>query len=256
MLKYVGRLITCQRAPPAPRWPELAGVERAVHFPFREMSSRISHPQASVKLSQGLGIGYRSLLAEVSEDIPLENGTHYLLARNGRGKTTLLKPIAGLIKTVAGNFETRGHCQFIGDEFFFDRELKPQSIFKALIPADRRQEAFHLAEQLELDARKEFGQLSFGNRKKVGLVVAEFRLREQEPNLLLYDEPFTGLDTPAREAIRERWEATRDRALRIISCHPDFDSMSMPSALLISDGKIFLGGDGALTWADFKDRLN
>ena len=220
------------------------------------MSPRVTHPQASVKLSQGLGIGYRSLLAEVTEDIPLANGTHYLLARNGRGKTTLLKTIAGLIKKVSGSFETEGRCQFIGDELFFDRELKSQSIFKALIPAGRREAAFHLADQLELDVRKEFGKLSFGNRKKVGLVVAEFRLRDQEPNLLFYDEPFTGLDTPAREAIRERWEATTDRALRIISCHPDFDSMSMPSALLISDGKILLAGNGNLTWADFKDRLN
>ena len=220
------------------------------------MGSQVTKKHASVKLSQGLGIGYRSLLAEVTEDIPLGNGTHYLLARNGRGKTTLLKTISGLIRKVAGSYETQGFCQFVGDELFFDRELKSQSIFKALIPSGRRAEAFRLADRLELDVQKEFGKLSFGNRKKVGLVVAEFRLREDQPNLLFYDEPFTGLDTPAREAIRERWQATEEEALRIISCHPDFDSMSMPSALLISDGKIFLGCDGNLTWADFRDRLN
>ncbi|NIP93140.1 MAG: ABC transporter ATP-binding protein, partial [Akkermansiaceae bacterium] len=43
-----------------------------------------------MNLTKGLGIGYGSLLAEVTEDISLEVGTHYLLARNGRGKTTLL----------------------------------------------------------------------------------------------------------------------------------------------------------------------
>ena len=213
-------------------------------------------PQASVTLSRGLGIGYRSLLAEVTEDIPLENGTHYLLARNGRGKTTLLKTIAGLIRRLSGSFEIHGHCQFIGDELFFDRELKPQAIFKALIPSARHQDAFRLADKLELDVRREFGKLSFGNRKKVGLVVAEFRLRENEPNLVFYDEPFTGLDTPAREAISTRWKAAENQATRIVSCHPDFDSMAMPSAILISDGKIFRGGDGNLPWADFKERLN
>jgi len=223
---------------------------------FKMTPSVSAPPQASVKLSQGLGIGYRSLLAEVTEDIPLENGTHYLLARNGRGKTTLLKTVAGLIRKLSGSFETHGHCQFIGDEFFFDRELKSQAVFRALIPAARREDAFRLADKLELDVGREFGKLSFGNRKKVGLVVAEFRLRENEPNLLFYDEPFTGLDTPAREAISERWKATGDQAVRIVSCHPDFDSMAMPSALLITDGKIFRGGDGNLTWADFKERLN
>ena len=213
-------------------------------------------PPASVKLSQGLGIGYGSLLAEVTEDISLENGTHYLLARNGRGKTTLLKTISGLLKSVAGHFETTGCCQFVGDELSFDREISAKMVFHALIPAERRGEAFTLAEELELDVTKQFGKLSFGNRKKVGLIMAEYRLRDNEPNIIFYDEPFTGLDTPAREAVRQRWEDTEQDVLRIVSCHPDFDAMAMPSALLITDGKIFRGGNGKLTWADFKNRLN
>ena len=32
--------------------------------------------------------------------------------------------------------------------------------------------------------------------------------------------------------------------------------MAMPSALLISDAQIFRGGDGNLTWADFKKCLS
>lgn len=213
-------------------------------------------PSASVHLSQGLGIGYGSILAKVAEDIPLANGTHFLLARNGRGKTTLLKTVGGLIKKVAGDFSTSGRCQFVGDDLNFDRELTPRLVFTALIAPERREAAFEMAECLELDVKKEFGKLSFGNRKKVGLVVAEHRLSDREPNLVLYDEPFTGLDTPAREAVRQRWTDTEADVLRIVSCHPDFDAMSMPSALLITDGEIVRGGDGNLTWADFKDRLN
>ncbi|NIP93139.1 MAG: hypothetical protein GWO24_06650 [Akkermansiaceae bacterium] len=113
-----------------------------------------------------------------------------------------------------------------------------------------------MAEKLDLDVGKHFGKLSFGNRKKVGLIVAEHRVREDEPNILFYDEPFTGLDTPAREAIRRHWKETEDRVLRVVSCHPDFDAMSMPKALLITDGRIFRGGDGSRTWSDFKDLLN
>jgi len=212
--------------------------------------------QAAVALKKGLGIGYGSLLAEVTEDIPLENGTHYLLARNGRGKTTLLKTLSGLLKKVNGDFETSGYCQFVGDDLAFDRELTPKMIIAALVPKARRKQALAMAEELELDVRKVFGKLSFGNRKKVGLVVAEFRLREDQPNIIFYDEPFTGLDTPAREAVRRRWEQTEGEVLRVVSCHPDFDAMAMPSALLISEEKIFRGGDGQRTWADFKDLLN
>jgi len=215
-----------------------------------------SGPQAAVALSKGLGIGYGSLLAEVADDIPLQNGTHYLLARNGRGKTTLLKTLSGLLKKMSGAYQTSGYCQFVSDDLAFDRELTPRMIFAALVPKPRRKEALAMAEELELDIRKQFGKLSFGNRKKVGLVVAEFRLSEDQPNIIFYDEPFTGLDTPARDTIRRRWEATEGEVLRVVSCHPDFDDMAMPSALLISDQRIFRGGDGARTWADFKDLLN
>lgn len=212
--------------------------------------------QASVELSEGLAIGYRSVLATVTEDIPLKSGTHYLLARNGRGKTTLLKTLAGLLRQRSGCYSTNGLCQFIGDEFYFDRELKSGAIFKALISASVREAAFNLADQLELDINKEFGKLSFGNRKKVGLVVAEFRTLKENPNLLFYDEPFTGLDTPAREVVTRHWSSSSAQTLRIVSCHPDFDAMAMPSALLISDGEITQGGSGSLSWADFKKRLN
>ncbi len=211
--------------------------------------------RASVTLSKGLAIGYHSILATVTEDIPLKNGTHYLLARNGRGKTPLLKTLAGLLRQRSGQYANHGHCQFIGDEFYFDRELKSKAIFKALIPEPHREGALQLAEQLELDIDKEFGKLSFGNRKKVGLVIAEFRILKDHSNLVFYDEPFTGLDSPAREAITAQWLSTSDHTLRIVSCHPDFDSMAMPSAILISDGEIFRGSDGNLTWADFKKRL-
>jgi ABC-type multidrug transport system ATPase subunit len=211
---------------------------------------------ATVSLSKGLGIGYGTLLAGVTDDIHLENGTHYLLARNGRGKTTLLKTLSGLLKKLAGHYETTGCRQFVGDDLSFDRELNARMIFTALVPRVRRDEAFALSERLELDVKKHFGKLSFGNRKKVGLILAECRLRANEPNILFYDEPFTGLDTPARDGIRDHWAQSEQEVLRVVSCHPDFDSMEMPKALLISDGKIFRGGDGSRTWADFKDLLN
>ncbi len=215
-----------------------------------------SPKMADLTLSEGFGIGYNSLLAEVPEEIRLQNGTHFLLARNGRGKTTLLKTLSGLLAKRRGGYRTTGRCQFVGDDLSFDRELSARLVFGSLIPRKRRKDALAMAAKLELDVRKPFRKLSFGNRKKVGLVVAEFRLRDDEPNIIFYDEPFTGLDTPARETVRQRWEETREDVLRVVSCHPDFDAMSMPKALLISDGKIFRAGDGTRTWADLKNLLN
>ncbi|NNC88132.1 MAG: ATP-binding cassette domain-containing protein [Akkermansiaceae bacterium] len=186
----------------------------------------------------------------------LEAGTHYLLARNGRGKTTLLKTLVGLLKPLRGRYELHGACQFVSDDLGFDPELSARLVFSSLIPKARRAEAFAMAERLELDVKKSFSQLSLGNRKKVGLVVAEFNIDPAKANVVLFDEPFTGLDAPAREAFQEHWEQCGDGVLRLLSCHPDFDDMEMPSAVVISDEKIFHGGDGTRTWRDFRKMLN
>jgi len=207
-------------------------------------------------LRAGLGIGYQDPIAHVAEDIALDAGTHYLLARNGRGKTTLLKTLSELIPARAGDFETRGRLQFIADDLSFDKELDARTIFLAFLPAATRGDALKFAEQLELDVRKPFGKLSYGNRKKVGLVLAEMSAAHDGADLLLYDEPFTGLDTPARRAILDRWEASAGEMLRLVSCHPDLDEMAMPSALLISDGRITRPAAEQATWSDLKQLLN
>ena len=75
-------------------------VGRILFMNLPELSPR-------VELSCGLSIGYEGRLACVDgrdEGIVLEGGTHYLLARNGRGKTTLLKTLAGVLNPLGGDY--------------------------------------------------------------------------------------------------------------------------------------------------------
>lgn len=87
------------------------------------MAERTMKPH--LELRRDLSIGYREPLAEVKDttNIMLESGTHYLLARNGRGKTTLLRTLAGVMKPVSGVFKSHGVCQFLSEDLTFDREL-------------------------------------------------------------------------------------------------------------------------------------
>lgn len=221
------------------------------------MPEQTSGTQSSrIVLKAGLGIGYQDPIAEVGEDIELGHGTHYLLARNGRGKTTLLKTLSELIPPRAGEVETEGRIQFVADDLSFDKELNAATIYLAFLSAAERKEALELSERLELDVRKPFGKLSYGNRKKVGLVLAEVSAARDGTEVMLYDEPFTGLDTPVRLAMIERWERSSDRILRLVSCHPDLDDMAMPSAVLISDGRITRTAESETTWSDLKKLLN
>lgn len=210
----------------------------------------------SIHLDPGLEIGYGSPLARFGQEVRLTAGTHFLLARNGRGKTTLLRTLAGTHKPVSGNFKTEGFLQYLPEDLRFDPEITPSMVFRMLLPKGRLAEALKLAADIELDVKKPYGRLSTGNRRKTSLIVAEFSVKTDSGNILLLDEPFSGLDAFARQAFEEIWKKSSNNVLRLVSCHPDYDSMEMPSALMI-EGKNarHLSGDGQ-TWSGLKNLMN
>lgn len=209
----------------------------------------------SVLLGRGLEIGYNNPLASFAEQVELCGGTHFLLARNGRGKTTLLRTLAGSIKPLRGEFQIQGFLQYLPEDLRFDAFLTPEMIFRTLLPKNRTPQAIELAKKIELDTKKPYGQLSTGNRRKTNLIMAEFSIHEDQGSILLLDEPFSGLDAFARQAFEELWLSTGENVLRLVSCHPDYDSMVLPSALLIETGKARHIRAADQTWNQLKSLL-
>ncbi len=212
--------------------------------------------QASISFDSGLEIGYGSTLARFGQEVKLTGGTHFLLARNGRGKTTLLRTLAGTLKPVSGKFRAEGFVQYLPEDLRFDPEITAAMVFRMLLPKTRLKEALNLADRIELDVKKPYGRLSTGNRRKTSLIVAEYSVKSDRGNILLLDEPFSGLDAFARQAFEEIWKESNDEVLRLVSCHPDYDSMEMPSALMI-EGKLarHLSENGQ-TWSGLKNLMN
>jgi ABC-type multidrug transport system ATPase subunit len=210
----------------------------------------------SIRFPAGLAIGYRTTLAEFGRDVELAGGTHYLLARNGRGKTTLLRTVASNLKPRAGGVSLHGHLQYLPEDLRFDPEIHVETLFRALLPPARRTTALDLARDIELDVRKPYGRLSTGNRRKTSLIVAEFSARADAGNILLLDEPFSGLDAFARAAFEKIWAESAANVLRLVSCHPDYDSMKMDSALVIDAGKITHHTRQGQTWEQLKSLLH
>ncbi len=131
-------------------------------------------PAPSLVMHPGLSIGYGTVLARLEDEVVLGGGTHFLLARNGRGKTTLLRTLAGSHKPMAGSFHATGFTQYLPEDMRFDPEMPVKTLFRALLPAARREGALALAERIELDVRKPYGRLSTGNRRKTSLILAEY----------------------------------------------------------------------------------
>src|SRR6056297_2958351 len=201
------------------------------------------HSTPSIAIPEGFAIGYpaRRLrgdksptrLASTKGPINLENGRHLLLARNGRGKTTLLKTIAGIIPSLAGKIDSEGSVQFVDEYLRFDPEMKPKTIFKAFFKNGEREFALDMADRIELDIEKPYGKLSKGNRQKVSLIVAEARARNGGAQILLLDEPFSGLDFIARDNVDEVWRESESDILRLVCVHPDEPTLQATSALVI-----------------------
>lgn len=215
------------------------------------------HPTVpSIQLDSGLAIGYSSPLARFGQAVTLTGGTHFLLARNGRGKTTLLRTLARSLKPLAGSFELHGFTQYLPEDLRFDPFLRPETIFRMLLPKARLGDALALAARIELDVTKTYGRLSTGNRRKTNLIAAEFAVKPDAANILLLDEPFSGLDAFARQAFEEIWQTSSANVLRLVSCHPDYDAMEMPSVVMIEGQHArYLHGD-AQTWSYLKNLLN
>ena len=210
----------------------------------------------SIHLDSGLEIGYGSPLARFEQEVMLIGGTHFLLARNGRGKTTLLRTLAKTLKPVSGKFHVEGFVQYLPEDLRFDPEITPSMVFRMLLPKTNVSKALDLAKNIELDVKKPYGRLSTGNRRKTNLIMAEFSVKSDKGNILLLDEPFSGLDAFARQAFEEIWKKSSDNVLRLVSCHPDYDSMEMPSALMIEGQHArHFNGEGQ-TWSGLKNLMN
>ena len=123
---------------------------------------------------------------------------------NGSGKTTLIRSLLGLLKLDEGSLKLfdqdvkvgkQHHFASVGympsESFFFD-ELKVREILK-FFQRTRQVDTDYLSyliHHLDVDLSKKFGSLSFGNKKKIGIIVALMH----QPDVLILDEPTAGLD--------------------------------------------------------------
>lgn len=221
----------------------------------------------NISIEAGMTIGYPRKrlrgdkttlrLATADESVRLEPGRHLLLARNGRGKTTLLKTLAGLIPAVEGEFGVEGQVQYIDEELRFDPELTSKQIFKAFFTNGLLEKALTFAERMELDVKKQYGKLSKGNRQKVTLILAEAKACDGKGQVLLLDEPFSGLDFHVRNEVDAIWRENSNGVVRLVCVHPDEPTLQAESAVVINDGEIRqLEVAGALDWFETRKSLN
>ena len=139
-------------------------------------------------------------------DLSVEEGEFFgFIGPNGAGKSTTIRTFLGLIRSSGGSarifdMDTQKERTDILSElgnlpsettFYAGRKVKDVIRLSADLRKKKcKKEARRLCERLELDTEKKVEELSFGNRKKVGIVCA----LQHKPRLCILDEPTSGLD--------------------------------------------------------------
>ena len=150
-----------------------------------------------------LAYGQKRILEHMTLDIPLA-GITALTGASGCGKTTLLRLVAGLERPDEGS--VTGVRPEETAFLFQENRLLPwrsaQQHITDVLPRERRGEAGRYLAMVELTGEEHTrpGALSGGMARRLALA----RCAALGGNLLLLDEPFTGVDLPRALRLLER----------------------------------------------------
>jgi len=124
---------------------------------------------------------------------------------NGAGKTTTIRTLLGLLFPTRGSArifgqdvvrhgpEIRRHIGYLPSEVFYYEGMRVMDVLRyaaSFYPGEHHDRLRELAEYMELDLNRKVEDLSYGNKKKVGIVQGLLH----RPKLLFLDEPTLGLD--------------------------------------------------------------
>jgi ABC-2 type transport system ATP-binding protein len=124
---------------------------------------------------------------------------------NGAGKSTTIRLLMGLIFPTEGQIqifgkdpfshgpEIRRNIGYLPSEVFYYEKMKVIDLLKytaGFYKKDCTKRMHELADMMSLDLNRRIEDLSYGNKKKVGIVQGLLH----EPKLIILDEPTSGLD--------------------------------------------------------------
>ncbi len=215
--------------------------------------------------SEGLSRQYGNRMVAQDIDIHVNRGEVVgLLGPNGAGKTTTFYMITGMIKPSKGNVfldnenitklamyqRARKGIGYLAQEPSIFGKLSVQDNLKLVL---QMREGFSLKEQdikmrlllndLSIShlAGNKGNTLSGGERRRVEIA----RVLCMDPDFILLDEPFAGVDPIAVEEIQEIVDALKGKKIGVlITDHNVRETLSITDrSYLLFDGKILKSGD-------------
>lgn len=170
---------------------------------------------------------------------------------NGAGKSTTIRTLLGLIHPTSGSAKIFGkdcikyapeiakEVGYLPSEVFYYDNMKVIDLLKysaSFYKKDCSKRMMELAEIMNLDLEKKIDDLSFGNKKKVGIVQGLLH----EPKLIILDEPTSGLDPLMQQKFFELLEEENKKgATVLLSSHILSEIQKLCTRVaVIKEGKI------------------
>ena len=173
-----------------------------------------------------------------------------LLGLNGAGKTTLFKALSGLIRPRKGEINAFGHEPFRKTKDYLMRQMfvpittgcpdmsmaRFIETYSRFWPNFSMSEFEALIEQFQIDRSKKLPAMSTGEQKKCMVAFA----LSANTNLLMLDEPMTGLDIISRKKMLEAivMSQKQDRILIISSNQVEEFENIYTDLLILYEGKL------------------
>jgi ABC-2 type transport system ATP-binding protein len=185
--------------------------------------------------------GQVTILNGVSLAVPRGQVTA-VVGGDGAGKTTLLRCLAGALAADAGEVTTPGARRTgylpAGSGTYPDLTVAENLAFRAaayrLPPAAARARAAELTGRAGLAAARDrlAGQLSGGMRQKLGVICALL----PEPDLLVLDEPSTGVDPVSRAGVWQLIAGAAAAGAAVVLSTTYLAEAQRAAAVLVLDG--------------------
>lgn len=170
---------------------------------------------------------------------------------NGAGKSTLIRTLLSLIYPTGGSATIFGkdcikyapeiarEVGYLPSEVYYYDKMKVIDLLKysaSFYKKDCSKRIKELAEILDLDLNKKIDDLSYGNKKKVGIVQGLLH----EPKLIILDEPTGGLDPLMQQKFFDLlFEENRKGATIFLSSHVLSEVQRLCSRVaIIKEGRI------------------
>ncbi|MDF2541334.1 MAG: ABC-type multidrug transport system, ATPase component [Herbinix sp.] len=187
----------------------------------------------------------------INVNLNVEEGEIFgFIGPNGAGKSTAIRTLLGLIKPTSGSAtifgksctdspEVRKEVGYLPSEVFYYDNMKVIDLLKysaSFYKKDCAARINELADVMNLDLKKKIDDLSFGNKKKVGIVQGLLH----EPKLIILDEPTSGLDPLMQQKFFELIEKENKKGATVFfSSHILSEVQKMCTRVaFIKEGKI------------------